>query len=121
MSCSNVVDVNYGNVTTGRLAQNIRISIKSEIDIGKFTFYDSCHSIKESSFSPANVSNMPVFVTYLALQLEDWDYVFPEAEEYEESNRSTVVNLFARRADRDISIRDAASVAHISRTRDGSL
>ena len=76
---------------------------KSEINVGKFTYDDSCNSINESLFSHVNVSNMPVSVTYLALQLEIRVDVFPEAREYEESRTSTVANLFARRADRGLS------------------
>ena len=56
-------------------------------------------------FSHVNVSNMPVSVTYLALQLEVELGVFPETREYEEGSTSTQANLFARRADRDLSKR----------------
>ena len=51
---------------------------------------------------------MPVSVTCLALQLEVELCVFPETREYEEGSTSTLANLFARRADRDLSKRCCA-------------
>ena len=67
-------------VTSCKRTLKMRINNKPEILVGKFICDDSCNRINESSFSHVNVSNMPVSVTYLALQLEVELGVFPETK-----------------------------------------